>query len=193
MVRASQRQGAGPSKDILNSDAVQPTTPLRRSRSVQRLKSFCGAKPTQKLRWTERGWGRGFGFRLWNFQLGLACWRRLRGASRGLWAVPSSPLRPVEAGVRSRQPWFRAHKPGDRRRRAKCVGGAPEACEDELAFVSGDGLAGHGAWARFGESWRTNRRRPAPQQGQTRGPSGLSGAVDGSAACALHWACGGPA
>ena len=37
---------------------------------VQRLKSFCGAKPLQKLRWTERVGSRGFRFRLWNFQLG---------------------------------------------------------------------------------------------------------------------------
>src|SRR6202161_2928591 len=49
-------------------------TPLRRSRSVQRLKSFCGAKPTQKLRWTERGWSRGFSFsqlQLMDFSVGI--------------------------------------------------------------------------------------------------------------------------
>ena len=59
----------------------------------KRLKSFCVAKPMQKLRWTERGWSRGFSCGLWNFRSGLVRCRRLRGASRGLWMASSSPLR----------------------------------------------------------------------------------------------------
>src|ERR1700685_1948669 len=49
--------------------------PMGMASSVtQRLKSFCGAKPTQKLRWTERGWSRGFSFsqlQLMDFSVGI--------------------------------------------------------------------------------------------------------------------------
>src|ERR1700684_3047586 len=51
-------------------------------------------------------------------------------------------------------------------------------------LVSDDTVARHGPWARFGESWRTNRRRPLRQHGQTRGSSDVLGSADGSAASA---------
>jgi hypothetical protein len=48
--------------------------------SQKRIKSFCGAKPTQKLRWSERGggWLRRPG--LWNFQAGIGAKDALGGA-----------------------------------------------------------------------------------------------------------------
>jgi hypothetical protein len=46
----------------------------------KRIKSFCGARPTQKLRWSERGggWLRRSG--LWNFQAGIGAKDALGGA-----------------------------------------------------------------------------------------------------------------
>ena len=117
---------------------------LSRKRLKKRLKSFCVAKPMQKLlsRWTECGWSRGFSCGLWTFQVGLALWRRRRGTSRGLRRAPWSPLRRSRRRVHRRQPSFRAHKPEDWRRRAKCVRGMPDACKDNLELVSGEGVGG---------------------------------------------------
>ena len=150
-------------------------------------------KPMQKLRWTERGWSRGFSFGLWNFQSGLVRCRRLRGASRGLWTASSSPLR------RSRG-WRAA----DSLRFALasleigCAGpsvfvACPRHAGTTWCLSQETGFAGHGPWARFGESWRTNRRRPAPQQAQTRAASGFSRSADGSAGSALILSRGGVA
>ena len=47
-----------------------------------------------------------------------------------------------ETAGAGRQPSFRAHKPEDWRRRAKCVRGMPDACKDNLERVSGEGVGG---------------------------------------------------
>ena len=47
-----------------------------------------------------------------------------------------------ETAGAGRQPSFRAHKPEDWRRRAKCVRGMPDACKDNLELVSGEGVGG---------------------------------------------------
>src|SRR5271154_3216030 len=61
--------------------------------------------------------------------------------------------------------------------------------KDDLVFVAGArGFACHGPCARFGESWRTNRRKPALQQGQTRGRTGFCGSAAGPATSGLVWA-----
>ena len=104
---------------------------------LKRLKSFCVAKPMQKLRWTERGWGRGFSFSLWIFQSGLTPWRQPRWASRGLCPASSSPLRRWRGLARGGLPAFRAREARDWMRRAICVRGMPEACEDDRGICLG--------------------------------------------------------
>ena len=42
----------------------------------------------QKLRWTERGWGRGFSCRLWDFQSGLG----VGGDDREQMEAPGFPV-----------------------------------------------------------------------------------------------------
>jgi hypothetical protein len=78
-----------------------------------------------------------YGLFRWDWRLGRgggeqveACGRR-RGRHCG-----------VRDGGCVRQPSFRAHKPEDWRRRAKCVRGMPDACKDDLELVSGEGVGG---------------------------------------------------
>jgi len=64
------------------------------------------------------------------------------GNKASLRTAPSLPLRRSRGWARGRRPSFRAHKPEDWRRRAKCVRGMPDACKDNLERVSGEGVGG---------------------------------------------------
>ena len=140
----------------------------------KRIKSFCGAKRTQKLRWTERGggWLRRPG--LWNFQTRIGAKEALGGAIGRPVAAVRWPLCRWIAGARGWRPVIfcrqapRLGAPGDKRP-------WPARRRRPQFFRGGAGLERHGACAHFGESSRTNRRRPARQQGQTRSPSTRSG------------------
>ena len=125
--------------------------------------------------------------RLMEFSVGIGRWRRRQRTGGRLRASPWSSLRPSRLRARGQWSSFRADRAGVWRRRAKRMRGMSEACEDDLELVSGERVARHGPWARFGESWRTNRRRPLRQQGQTRGSSDVFGSADGSAASAPIW------
>ena len=198
MVRASQRTGAGPSKDILNSDdSVASARPYGEAVQSNDLRVFAARSRRKNSVGLNAGGAEGSAsasFSLWIFQSGLTPWRRPRWASRGLCPASSLPLRHWRGLARGRLPAFsrsrgaRLDAPGNMcSRHARGMRGRPGYLCREV------GLAGHGPWACFGESWRTNRRRPAPQQGQTRGSSGCSGSADGSAASALIWARSGVA
>src|SRR5271154_5682387 len=146
------------------------------------MKSFCVAKPMQKLRWTERGWSRGFSYCSWKFSRD----RALEATTENRWKALGFALVAIaRLEIAGRGQWtsFRADRAGVWRCRAKRMRGMAEACMD-LEVVSGDRVARHGPWAHFGESWRTNIRRPLRQQGQTRGSSDVFGLADGSAASA---------
>ena len=99
----------------------------RSLRLSKRIKSFCGAKPTQKLRWTERGggWLRRPG--LWNFQTRIGAKEALGGAVGRPVAAVKCPLCRWIAGARGWRRSCFAVKPCGWKRRATNVHGPLDA------------------------------------------------------------------
>ena len=135
----------------------------------------------QKLRWTERGWSRGFSYCSWKFQSGSGVGGddREQVEGSGLRLGRRCALGDCGGGANGLR-----FAPTER----EFGGAGPNGC---AAWPRHAGLGGrigrhsrHGPWAHFGESWRTNIRRPLRQQGQTRGSSDVFGSADGSAASA---------
>ena len=137
----------------------------------------------QKLRWTERGWSRGFSYCYGNFSRDRALEATTENRSKALGFALVAIARLEMAGGGANGLRF---APTER----EFGGAGPNGCAAwprhacDLEVVSGDRVARHGPWAHFGESWRTNIRRPLRQQGQTRGSSDVFGLADGSAASA---------
>ena len=151
----------------------------------KRIKSFCGARPTQKLRWSERGggWLRRPG--LWNFQAGIGAKDALGGAIGRRVAAVGSPLCRWIAGACGWRRSYFAFKPSDWERRATSDHGPLDAGGGDRSFSVGErGWSVMALVPTFGGSSRTKRSRPARQQGQTRGPSACSGLEASSLALA---------
>src|SRR5208283_37113 len=115
-----------------------PSRESERRSDAERIKSFCGAKPTQKLGWTERRWGLAAAPGLWNFQTAMGVKEALADAIGRRTAAVGSPRSRWIASVRHWRRSYFAVEPSGWERRATSVHAPLDAGGGDHSFSVGE-------------------------------------------------------